>query len=163
MAFYNYNYDYKIGKWGEKVVTNYLCKKQNGVLVSTNNTNTHDVIINFQNTGEQSFEIKTDVYVVPGRRLSNGYYAQGKDTKNMFIEMECRGKKSGIRVTKARWFITYFKYFGEIWIIETKNLKNLIKSNNFVITYKSGDVNSNTRGYLIPRFEFKDHFIIKKI
>jgi hypothetical protein len=30
------------------------------------------------------------------------------------------GKASGIETSKAKWFVTYFKYLNEIWFITTK-------------------------------------------
>lgn len=37
------------------------------------------------------------------------------------------------------------------------------KENNFKQTEQSGDDGSNTRGYLIPREQLKEHFIVKKL
>jgi hypothetical protein len=51
----------------------------------------------------------------------------------MFVEFKCRGKASGIETSKAKWFVTYFKYLNEIWFITTKNLKTLISNNEFYI------------------------------
>jgi hypothetical protein len=101
---------------------------------------------------ETTYEIKTDVKCAPLF-----------DTGNIFIEYESRGKASGISVTEADWFVTYFKYLGEVWFIKTKNLKKLIEENNFPTFKDAGDVGSATHGYLIKRKEFKDYFYVRKI
>jgi hypothetical protein len=99
-----------------------------------------------------SYEIKTDVFCKP--------YL---DTGNIFIEFECRGSDSGISVSEADWFVTYFQHFREIWYIKTDKLKKLIINNNFKKTELSGDLNSNTKGYLIPRYQFKKYFKVRTI
>ena len=96
-------------------------------------------------------EIKTDVFCKPHN-----------DTGNIFVEFECRGKESGIMVTEAKWFVTYFKHLNEIWYIKTSELLSLIETSNFRTTQFSGDSGSNTKGYLIPRYAFKEKFIIRK-
>ena len=42
------------------------------------------------------------------------------------------------------------------------DLRKLINENNFNKTQNSGDLNSNTRGHLIPREKFKQYFKIIK-
>ena len=105
-----------------------------------------------KNNNEITYEIKTDVFVAP-------IY----DTGNIFIEYESRGKNSGISVTKADWFVTYFKYLKEIWFIKSETLKTLIQENEFPIFYDAGDVGSATHGYLIKRKDFKEYFHVYKI
>lgn len=148
MAHYNFNKDLVEGEEGEKFVIKYLEKYWGGKFLSDNKTNSHDVEIEFPSS-TQIFEIKTDVYP--------------KDTGNIFVEFESRGKDSGIVVTKADWFVTYFKHLKEIWFIETNKLRELINENNFYQTSKSGDEGSNTRGYLIRRKQYKDHFKVIKL
>jgi hypothetical protein len=101
---------------------------------------------------ETTYEIKTDVKCAPLF-----------DTGNIFIEYESRGKASGISVTEADWFVTYFKYLGEVWFIKTKKLRKLIEDNDFPTFKDAGDVGSATHGYLIKRKEFKDYFYVRKI
>jgi hypothetical protein len=101
---------------------------------------------------EKTYEIKTDVKCAPLF-----------DTGNIFIEYESRGKKSGISVTQAEWFVTYFKYLNEIWFIKSKELKQLIEQNDFPIFKDAGDIGSATHGYLINRRKFKEFFYVCKI
>jgi hypothetical protein len=140
-----------VGEDGEKIVTEWLCDSYNGKLLADNKTNSHDVVIQFPKK-TLSFEIKTDVFVSP-------YY----DTGNMFIEYESRNKPSGISVCRADYFITYFKYLNELWMIKTTDLQNLINSVNFRVFKNAGDKGSNTHGYLIPRKKYKQHFKVVKI
>lgn len=149
MANYNFKEDLIIGESGEMVVVNDL--KPYGInLKHKNNDNKYDILME-KNGEEVTYEIKTDVYCSP--RF---------DTGNMFIEFECRGKSSGIMVTEAKWFVTYYKHLNEIWYIKTIDLLKLIEYNNFRTTEFSGDAGSNTKGYLIPRKNFIDKFIVRK-
>jgi len=153
MAHYTFRKDVIEGEQGESFITSWLCENANGVLLSDNKTNTHDVTIQFperNNTiwsGIQTLEIKTDVLVKPER-----------DTGNLFIEYHSRGKPSGISVCKADFFITYFKHLREVWVISTSNLKKLIEEHNFRTVTNAGDENSRTCGYLIPRAKYREYF-----
>ena len=145
----NFKKDLVIGNQGEDVVIENL-KKFGAEFISKNNDNKFDVKMLYENI-EILYEVKTDVYCEPKN-----------DTGNLFVEFECRGKPSGIEVTKAKWFVTYFKYLDEIWYIKTQDLKNLLNEYAFGTTHNSGDKGSNTKGYLIPREIFKEkHFIVK--
>lgn len=149
MGNYNFNKDLIIGEHGERTVVQDL-ESMGAKLITDNKNNSHDIIVE-KNGTKLKYEIKTDIFCFPQF-----------DTGNMFIEFECRGKKSGIEVTTADWFVMYYKYLKEIWYIKTEDLKQLIKDNDFFQTEFSGDQNSNTRGYLIPREEYKKHFIVRK-
>ena len=85
---------------------------------------------------------------------------KGKDTGNIFIEFSCRGKDSGIKVTEADWFVYYFKFLGELWMIKVQDLKKLIDENNFRVGV-GGDPGSNSSGYLIPKNKFRDKFLVR--
>jgi hypothetical protein len=150
MGNYNFTEDILIGEEGEDFVIKYL-ESEGAKLISKNKNNSHDTILEFKNE-LISYEIKTDVYCNPK-----------KDTGNIFVEYECRGEPSGIEVSKAKWFVYYFKFLNEIWFIKTQDLKKLIQENNFKKTNNSGDKGSNTCGYLIKRQKFIKNFIVKKI
>jgi hypothetical protein len=151
MAHYNFIKDLTEGEAGEAVFVDVLKTRYNAKFVSDNKTNSHDVILQFSEEGPfgidtVSFEVKTDVY--------------HRDTGNMFVEFECRGKPSGIKVSRAEWFVTNFKHLKEIWCIRTHELKTLIETNTFYQTQNSGDAGSRTRGYLVPRKVFQDKFFV---
>ena len=150
MANLNFNQDLVLGNSGEIVIKEFL-EKKGCEFINLNDDNQYDLKMK-KNNNEITYEIKTDVFVAP-------IY----DTGNIFIEYESRGKYSGISVTKADWFVTYFKYLKEIWFIKSETLKTLIQENEFPIFYDAGDVGSATHGYLIKRKDFKEYFHVYKI
>jgi hypothetical protein len=150
MANLNFNQDLVLGNSGEIVIKEFL-ERKGCEFINLNDDNQYDLKMK-KNNNEITYEIKTDVLVAP-------IY----DTGNIFIEFESRGKKSGISVSKADWFVTYFKYLKEIWFIKSETLKTLIQENEFPIFYDAGDVGSATHGYLIKRKDFKEYFHVYKI
>lgn len=144
MAHYNFKKDIEIGEDGEQVIINDLISL-GASYNSSNKTNSHDIVVIHEDK-EVSYECKTDIF---------------DDTGNMFIETHCREKESGILVTKADWFVTYFKKLNEIWYIKTQDLKNILKNHEHNLVTKCGDANSDTKGYLINKNMFRDDFIIR--
>jgi hypothetical protein len=144
MANYNFKKDLIIGEEGEQIVIDDLIS-MGATYDSNNKTNSHDVIVNFNNK-QISYECKTDEF---------------EDTGNMFIETSCRGKESGIMVTKADWFVTYFKKLNEIWYIKTNKLKEILANNKHRKVTQSGDLDSNTEGILLNKNMFRDDFIVR--
>jgi hypothetical protein len=145
MANLDFKTDLKLGNDGEDVIINFL-ESKGCSYVDSNNDNKYDLKMVTKGK-ETTYEIKTDVFIAP-------IY----DTGNIFIEYESRGKSSGISVTQADWFVTYFKYLKEIWFIKSETLKQLISENEFPVFYDAGDVGSATHGYLIKRKDFKKYF-----
>jgi len=148
MADLNFKNDIKLGEKGEEIVLQDLIS-MGAEFISDNKDNKYDLKVKFK-CKEIKYEVKTEVTVAPGF-----------DTGNLFIETECRGKKSGVEVTEADWFITYVVYFGEFWYITTEDLMKLIRDNDFVVG-KGGDPGSNSTGYLIPREKFRSSFIVRE-
>jgi hypothetical protein len=97
----------------------------------------------------KTFELKTDIYP--------------KDTGNLVIEFESWGEPSGISVTQADYFITYFPHFGEIWNIRTETLKKLIHYLSPKILEFAGDVGSNTKLYKLKKSRVRKFFRVHKI
>ena len=150
MANLEFRSDLKLGNEGEDVIIKFLESKGHKYLDS-NNDNKYDIKM-LTKGKETTYEIKTDVKCAPLF-----------DTGNIFIEFESRGKASGIAVTQAKWFVTYFKYLNELWFIKSDELKTLINNNDFPIFRDAGDIGSATHGYLIKRKNFKEHFYVCKI
>ena len=150
MANYDFKKDLIEGEDGEKVVLKDLLS-MGGIYISDNKNNKFDLMIS-KGGKEITYEIKTDVYCKPDR-----------DTGNMFIEYECRNKPSGLLVSEADWFVTYYKYLNEIWYIKTNELYDLVDNTDFKETSNSGDEGSNTKGFLIPRFQYRSHFKVRTI
>jgi hypothetical protein len=151
MRYYDkFKKDLLLGQEGEKFVINFLCEKYQAQKISENKTYTHDVVMVFPETthplwsGVKTIEIKTDVYK--------------RDTGNMFVEYSSHGKLSGISVSKADVFLTYFKHINEIWAIKTKHLRRLIMNNHFYKVTSTSDAVSKNRGFLVPRVKYVEHF-----
>lgn len=150
MANLEFKSDLKLGNEGEDAIIKFLESKGHKYLGS-NDDNQYDIKM-LTNGKETTYEVKTDVKCAPLF-----------DTGNLFIEFESRGKASGIAVTKAKWFVTYFKYLNELWFIKSNELRELIKNNDFPVFKDAGDIGSATHGYLIKRKTFKKHFYVCKI
>jgi hypothetical protein len=165
MSEYEFNKDLEYGELGEKIIQNKL-ETKGYKFVSDNKNYKYDLEMLSPNGNTVKFEIKTDVWCIPDRMFKfNGKNIKiaGRDNGNMFIEYQSRGKKSGINTTLADVFIMYYPYYNKMWSIKIDDLIRLIEINDFKETVESGDENSNTKGYLIPREKFKSHFYINKI
>jgi hypothetical protein len=165
MGNYNFDEDISVGERGEAVIAQEL-EKKGLTLIDDNKNNKYDLNMTLPNGKPIMFEVKTDVWCVPGRYMNMPFgkiWVEGRDSGNLFIEYQSRNKPSGLTVTEANTFIYYFPYLNEYWTININDLKDLIKNNNFRETKDSGDAQSDTRGYLIPREEYKEHFKVFKI
>lgn len=149
MAYNDFRQDISTGERGEITVIKNL-ESMGLEFVSDNKDNRYDFIMR-KDGRDIAYEVKTDVFCAPIM-----------DSGNLFLEFECRGKESGIAVTQAEWFVTYFKFLKQIWYIRTKELRKLIAEENFPVMEFSGDPQSNTKGYLIKRKDYEQKFIIKK-
>jgi hypothetical protein len=150
MANLNFKTDLILGNEGEQSLVEYLTTKGLS-FVDSNDDNRYDIKM-LKNNKEVTYEVKTDVKCAPLF-----------DTGNIFVEFESRGKASGISVTQAEWFVTYFLYLDELWFIKSDILKNLIETNDFPKFYNAGDIGSETHGYLIKRKDYKKYFHVCKI
>lgn len=149
MAHLNFRQDLVLGNKGEKSVRTFL-ESKDAVYLNDNHDNKYDLAMEIKGK-RVTYEIKTDVFCTPA-----------KDTGNLFIEYKCRGKASGIEVTKADWFVTYYKHLNEMWFIKTTDLIDLIHNNKFREIVNGGDIGSQTHGYLINRKQYKDNFKVFK-
>lgn len=150
MANLNFNQDLKLGNEGEKIIIEFLINK-GSKLIDTNNDNKYDIRM-VKNDKITSYEVKTDVFCAPLF-----------DSGNLFVEFESRKKPSGISVTTADWFVTYFKYLNEAWFIKTTKLKKIIQNDKLPVFKNAGDLGSETHGYLLNRKEYKNQFHVFKI
>ena len=151
MEFANGQYDFKkdiiTGEQGQKFIRTFL-EQKGFIYVDECNTNEYDLKMSYQSK-EYTYEIKTDVYKT--------------NTGNMVIEFESRGKPSGISVTKADFFVTYFPFLGEVWNISSNDLKRLINDIKPMIFEHAGDQSSNTRLYRLKKSEVASHFKVHKV
>jgi len=144
---YTFANDLKYGKAGEIFVKNFFVH-MGFTFVKFNNDNKYDFLGSSKKGENVKVEVKTDSYVGNPER----------DRGNWAIELESRGKESGINVTTADWWALYAPKKEEIWLIKTENLVKLIKDNNFRIAEFGGDKGSNTKNHLLPRAEVQQHF-----
>ena len=144
MGEYNYKKDLPLGELGESTIIKFAEEKGMVPVEWGNKDYRYDFKLAYDNR-VYSYELKTDVYP--------------HDTGNIVIEYECRGKASGISVTQADFFVTYFPHFNEIWNIRTSDLKKMIIENPKIPkTQNSGDDGSNTKLYKINKEEFRGYF-----
>lgn len=144
---YNFKKDCIKGETGEIIIKDFLTNIGFEFL-KKNYDYRYDLKMSYQNRIIK-YEIKTDIYQ--------------RDTGNIIIEFESRGKKSGISVTEADYFVTYFFHHGEIWNISTDKLKlmiNYLKPKTFEM---AGDLGSNTKLYKFKKKDVKQFFKIHKI
>jgi len=142
---YNFRDDLPKGEKGEICMGRFLRQRFGMVYQDKLFNKDYDLAFLYKNK-TYTYEVKTDLLCKPGN-----------DTGNMAIETESRGKLSGINATSADYYIYFFPYLNEVWIIETEKLKTLIDDNNFRLI-NGGDKGSNTKFYLLPKTKFKDHF-----
>lgn len=107
-----------------------------------------DLVMEY-NGVKYTIEVKTD-----------SRFTKKEDKGNIAVEFECRGKSSGIDVTSAYLFVTYFPIFNEVWIMRTHELKSLIEKKKPYKTKDSGDKNSGTRLYLMNRNSVRSNFSV---
>jgi len=166
MANLNFLTDLPLGQKGEATIAEHLNETYGYEIKSFNHNNEHDFIINVDSV-DKTVEVKTDVYCIPPTqiKLPSGTIinVEGRDTGNIFIETECRGKLSGINTSKSDIYIYYFPLLKEAWAIPTKKLKKLLTENNFELKENASDENSNTKGYVIPKNKFITHFKVMTI
>jgi hypothetical protein len=146
---YNFKKDIILGEEGEIFIKDFLLKK-GFIFITDNKDNNFDLIMSYEGR-EFKYEIKTDVLL-----------STQNDTGNLVVEFESRGKPSGISVTQADYFVYFIPKLKEIWNIKVENLKNII-NNNKLKKVSGGDLDSNTKMYLINRNKFSKNFKIHKI
>ena len=112
---YNFKDDFPDGEKGEAIIAEFL-KGHKYELLNDNKDNRYDLKMLNHLGNETTFEVKTDIYCSAER-----------DTGNMFVEKESRGKLSGISVSQADWFTMYYPNFKEAWFIKSSELRNLIE------------------------------------
>ena len=130
----DFSTDLEFAKQAEKYTKIELKKKYPNTKRITGYHKEYDIIVP---EVDKTIEVKSD------RRT--------KETGNLFIEYESRGKPSGISTTKADVWFYYIEPtdFKQLIMIRTDVLKKLIKDNKFQ-KVKGGD-NNTSWGYLIPK------------
>ena len=147
--------DLEDGHKGEQVVRHFVERNWYKQFIKYNDDSAYDIL--FQNVNEEpmTMEVKTDYWEQEMHQGGSG---------NMAIEYKCRGKKSGIRKTKAKFFAYYFPNISsnQLWLIKVDDLKELIKDNNFKRvsageTYYDSE-EKVAKCFLIDRYRHRQHF-----
>ena len=154
---YNFDDDLKDGKKGEQVIRFFVESTLGQRNIKDNDTSAYDLLFEDENIDLITYEVKTDLWEKDWGKGGSG---------NMAIEYKCRGKSSGIGVTKAKYFVYYLVNVSDkqIWLIETQKLQELLLREKFpsktVGETHYGSDEKVAKCYMIPRFEYKDEFDI---
>ena len=143
------------GHKGEEAVRHFCETVLDLRWIRYNDDSAFDILLRDDEYNLITYEEKTDLFEKD--------WGEG-GTGNMAIEYKCRGKKSGIRKTKAMYFAYYIPNVRDkqLWVIEVEDLKNLLKTcvSKRVSggeTYYDSD-EKVTRCFLIDRYRYKKHF-----
>ena len=143
--------DLKEGNKGEIVIAEYLSNRRDYDIVEYRNDSKYDFMLKKDDT-TITFEVKTDRYE----------YLKKTITGNMFIELSCSGRDSGIMVTEADYFVYYFPDKEKAYLIERNRLKDLIQSEDIPSSMQAGDGGRVTGKKLNVR-RYKEYFITMNI
>jgi hypothetical protein len=143
--------DLSFGNKSERWISKWLNKKFNWSIKSFGNNSDWDIEM-VKNNKSLYVECKTDTW-------EHWNYKTG----NIFLEIKCNGKDSGVRKTKSDLYIFFYPYEGEIWIGKTKEIKEWISNNkNLYIKYGCGDGGKVT-SIIINRYEDEHPFKLFRI
>jgi hypothetical protein len=135
MPNYDFDTDLPIAVQTEREVADILRRVYKAVILDYCHTNAYDIRARV-NDKEFTFEVKEDFTC--------------ERTGNVGVEFECRGKPSGVSISKADYYIykIHSKYGIKFYLYKTSQLKAMIANNLFFRTVKGGDVGSNSMNYL---------------
>jgi hypothetical protein len=144
MANYDYDLDKPIANKTETQVADILRATYNAVILEYGHTNKYDIKARV-NGKIFTFEIKEDFTC--------------ERTGNVGVEFECRGKPSGIAVSKADFYVykIHSKAGIKVYIYKTSQLKAMIANKLYFKIVNGGDVGSNSMNYLF-RYETFTHY-----
>ena len=140
MAHYNFSRDFPEGRQAEEEAKIKIKNMFPGILINENDNITEDFDISgLYESKEIKFEVKWD--------------KMAEKTGNVAIEYESRGKKSGISVTIADFYI--YKIKNKFYIFDTSVIKDeLFNKMNYDRDVIGGDKGSQTKMYLIKTENF---------
>ena len=109
------------GHKGEQAVRHFCESVLDLRFIRYNDDSAFDILFRDDEYNLITYEVKTDLF-------EKNMDEDG--TGNMAIEYKCRGKKSGIRKTKAMYFAYYIPNVRDrqLWVISVKDLKNLLNN-----------------------------------
>jgi len=148
MNHYNYTKDKELAEQCEYEVACAICEKYGCDFVRYNHDNKYDILFYTKKGTYLKVEVKQDFTCAR--------------TGNVGVEYECRGKASGIQTSEADMYC--FKIHesedkASLYLIPTKELKNMIVNKLFKTIVVGGDANSNSKNFLFDLKVFKQHCI----
>jgi hypothetical protein len=147
--------DLNEGQKGERVIAEHIINKKDGEYEIVEFGNDHKYDFKLESKLKETyiyFEVKTDRYE----------YFKDIHTGNLFIEVSCSGKPSGVSTTQADYFVYYFPDKELAYLIKVNDLKTLLLTEDHIRSTQSGD-GGRVSGYLINRETWGHKFIILKI
>lgn len=139
MGHYNFEKDYKealvVEKEAAAKIRSYFTGAES---IEFNNDSDYDILAVIRSE-DVTFEVKNELKV--------------NETGNVAIEYFSRGKDSGIRVTKADYWVEKIK--GDFLLMRTRELKQKIKDEQYDDMKSGGDPGSGTCFYLVKEARFR--------
>lgn len=146
MPHYNFKKDHKIAMKTEKQISDYLVSK-GWEFIDQCNTSDYDIRMKTPSGDVVTIEIKEDF--------------KCEETGNIGLEYHCRGKPSGISVSKADYYLyKAHEPSGDknMYTIETSKLKKMVKNKFYFRKVIGGDAGSNSKNYLFKLGVIKENF-----
>ena len=152
MSWSKFQSDLEDGELGEKKFANWMLTR-GWMAKHFNKNNEYDILFKKDNKSI-TFEIKTDRWE----------FFHNKITNNMIIETFCRGKASGISVSRANYFAYYYPHHELVYIIGLDNLRKSIIENGHLFKRIEGFGDDfSVNGYICNRFSVENLFKVYKI
>lgn len=149
MPNYDFKKDYPIAEKTEAQMAEFLCKKMDGLrFIEFCDNSDYDLKFNVRNRYDTTVEVKEDFTC--------------RKTGNIGVETESWGRRSGIAVSKADYYL-YKVHRPDnkigVYIIETDKLKQMIKNKLWHREVIGGDVGSNSKNYLFKLNVVEQEFV----
>jgi hypothetical protein len=147
MPNYNFRKDLPVAHATERQVSKFLCDTRGMTFLSECNNSDYDLLMQLKNGRRITIEIKEDFTC--------------KKTGNVGIEYECRGRPSGISVSKADYYL--YKVHEptgntSLYVIATNHLRELIDNKMYFRSIIGGDEGSNSKNHLFKLETVKENF-----
>lgn len=152
MSWGKFQSDLEDGELGEKEFAKWmLCR--GWIAKHFNKNNEYDILFK-KGSKIITFEIKTDRWE----------FFHNKITDNMILETRCRGKLSGISVSKADYFAYFYPEHELVYIIKLKELRELMNERGDLFRRLEGFGDDGAvDGFICNRYSVQDLFKVYKI
>lgn len=146
MPHYNFRKDFKVARKTERQIADYLVTKGYEFIDECDNA-------------DYDIRMKTDLGNIITIEIKEDFTC--RKTGNIGLEYHCRGKPSGISVSKADIYLyKVHEPNGEknMYAIKTSNLKKMIENELYHRIVNGGDPGSNSMNYLFRLNVIKENF-----